>query len=101
MSYACYDARQLCKYIFEMVISAEGRKIRIKNFKYPITQFEMAEVNFSKLRYDSETPMRAEFVGNQVTFLETNAFRNRLFYQEDAIEALSINFQFKGKKRIL
>ncbi|KAI4292858.1 hypothetical protein PAPHI01_2132 [Pancytospora philotis] len=93
--YYCYDARQLCKYVYEMVISADGRRIRIKNFKDPITQRELSEVNFFRLRYDSDTPLRAEFVGNHVLFLESNALRNKIFYQEDATEALSINFQFK------
>ncbi|KAI5169500.1 hypothetical protein PAEPH01_0770 [Pancytospora epiphaga] len=98
--YNCYDARQLCKYIFEMVISADGRKIRVKNFKDPVSQKELSEVNFFRLRYDSETPMRAEFVGNHVTFLESNSLRNKLFYQEDAMEALSINFQFKHAEKL-
>lgn len=99
-AYYCYDAKQLCKYIFEMVISADGRRIRIKNFKDPMTQKDISEVNFFKLRYDSETPLRAEFVGNQVSFLESNALRNKLFYQEDAMEALSINFQFKHAEKL-
>lgn len=95
MLYYCYDARQLCKYIFEMVITAEGRRIRIKNFKDPINQKEIAEINFFKLRHDSETPLKAEFMGNHVSFLESNNFRSKLFSQEDPLDALSVNFQFK------
>lgn len=99
-AYFCYDARHLCKYIFEMVISADGRRIRIKNFQDPITQREISEINFFRMRYDSETPLRAEYVGNHVNFLESNVFRSRLFYQEDATEALSVNFQFKNIEKL-
>lgn len=106
MLYACYDAKELCKYTYEMIISAEGRKIRIKNFKDPMTQQDMVEINFFRLRYDTcanyndKTTLRAEYVGNQVTFLESNAFRNRIFYQEGAMEALSVHFEFKKKEKI-
>lgn len=93
--YYCYDAKQLCKYVFEMVITADGRKIRIKNFKDPANQKEIAEINFFKLRHDSETPLKAEFIGNHVSFLESNNFRSKLFNQEDPLDALSVNFQFK------
>lgn len=95
-SYYCYDAKQLCKYVFEMVISAEGRRIRIKNFRDPINQKEISEINFFRLRSESDTPMRAEFIGNHVTFLESNVFRSKLFFQEDALDALSVNFQFRN-----
>lgn len=97
--YYCYDARQLCKYIFEMVISTEGRKIRIKNFKDPISQETIHDISFFKLRYDSDTPLRAEYVGNQVNFLENNCFRSKIFYQENALDALSVNFQFSMKHK--
>ncbi|CAD26227.1 hypothetical protein [Encephalitozoon cuniculi GB-M1] len=97
--YYCYDARQLCKYIFEMVISTEGRKIRIKNFKDPINQEQIHEISFFKLRYDSDTPLRAEYVGNQANFLENNCFRSKIFYQENALDALSVNFQFGPQKK--
>ncbi|AFN82692.1 hypothetical protein EROM_030710 [Encephalitozoon romaleae SJ-2008] len=97
--YYCYDARQLCKYIFEMVISTEGRKIRIKNFKDPINQEQIHEISFFKLRYDSDTPLKAEYVGNQVNFLENNCFRSKIFYQENALDALSVNFQFGPQKK--
>ncbi|EOB14942.1 hypothetical protein NBO_11g0015 [Nosema bombycis CQ1] len=104
-----YDARQLCKYVFEMVISTEGRKIRIKNFKDPITQEEIKEVQFFRLKYDTDAPLKAEYVGNQDTFLISNCFRSRVFCSEDALDALSVNFQFnpikepkfKDKKRII
>lgn len=100
VSYMCYDARQLCKYIFEMVISAEGRKIRIKNFKDPINNKNIIEINFFRLRFDNDTPLRAEFVGNHVSFLESTVFRSRLFNQEDALDALSVNFQFKNQEQV-
>ncbi len=99
INYMCYDARQLCKYIYEMIISAEGRKIRIKNFFDPVTSEEIAEINFFRLRHDSNTPFRAEYVGNQTTFLESNSFRSRIFFQEDPMAALSINFDFKKKNK--
>lgn len=95
-SYFCYDAIHLCKYVFEMVISAEGRRISIRNFRDYISKKEISEINFFKLRCDGETPLRAEFVGNHVTFLESNVFRSKLFFQEDALDALRVNFQFKS-----
>lgn len=98
--YCCYDAKQLCKYVFEMVITTEGRRIRIKNFKDPVNQREIAEINFFKLRHDSETPLKAEFIGNHVSFLESNNFRSKLFNQEDPLDALSVNFQFKKIEKI-
>jgi hypothetical protein len=98
--YYCYDARQLCKYIFEMVISTEGRRIRIKNFKDPINQQQIGEISFFRIRYDSDTPLRAEYVGNQIDFLDSNCFRSKIFYQEDALDALTVNFQFKMAPKI-
>lgn len=98
--YYCYDAKQLCKYIFEMVITSEGRKIRIKNFRDPINQKDIGEINFFKLRFDSETPLKAEYIGNHISFLESNIFRSRLFYQEDPLDALSVNFQFKNLEKL-
>lgn len=92
-SYYCYDARQLCKYVFEMVISAEGRKVQIKNFKDPINQRTISELYFFRLRHDSETPMRAEYAGCHRDFLESLSFRSKVFNQEDAMDALSVNFK--------
>ncbi|KAL6121439.1 hypothetical protein NUSPORA_01635 [Nucleospora cyclopteri] len=102
-SFYCYDARHLCKYIFEMVISTEGRKIRIKNFKDPIHSKDISEINFFRMRFDSDTPLRAEYAGNHISFLESNVFRSKMFFQEDALDALSVNFQFKSgeKSRII
>ncbi|KAF7682453.1 hypothetical protein TCON_2320 [Astathelohania contejeani] len=98
--YFCYDARQLCKYVFEMLISADGRKIRIKNFTDPIHQRDISELNFFRLRYESETPLRAEYVGNHLDFLESNCFRSKVFYKEDPLDALSVNFDFQKMKNI-
>ncbi|KKO75196.1 hypothetical protein AAJ76_280006733 [Vairimorpha ceranae] len=95
----CYDARQLCKYLFEMVISTEGRKIRIKNFKDPISQENIDEIHFFRLKYDSDEPLRAEYVGNHKNFLESNSLRSKIFYSEDALDALSVNFQFNSVKK--
>ena len=97
--YTCYDARLLCKHVFEMVIYTDGRKIRVKNFKDPVSQREIAEIGFFRLRHDSETPLRAEYTGNHVSFLESTSFRGRIFSSEDATDALSVNFQYKHKEK--
>lgn len=91
--YYCYDAKQLCKYIFEMLVTSEGRKIKIKNFRDPVNNKEIGEINFFKLRHDSETPLKAEFLGNHVNFLESSIFRSKIFSQENDLESLSVNFQ--------
>lgn len=98
-SYYCYDARHLCKYIFEMVISSEGRKIRIKNFSDPIHGKDIIEIHFFKMRFESETPLRAEYAGSHINFLESSVFRAKIFFNEDPLEALSVNFQFKNNKK--
>ncbi|KAF9763696.1 hypothetical protein NGRA_1126 [Nosema granulosis] len=97
-TFYCYDARQLCKYVFEMVISTEGRKIRIKNFKDPISAQDIKEVQFFRLKYDTDAPLKAEYVGNHDNFLDSNCFRSRIFCTEDALDALSVNFQFNAVK---
>ncbi|EPR79418.1 hypothetical protein SLOPH_1691 [Spraguea lophii 42_110] len=99
-TYYCYDGRQMCKYIFEMVISPEGRKIAIKNFVDPIFKETITEMAFFRLRYDSETPLRAEYAGNHLDFLESNSFRSKIFFKEDPLDSLSVNFQFKKIKNI-
>jgi len=98
--YYCYDAKQLCKYVFEMVITPDGRKIKIKNFKDPLNAKDISEINFFRLRFDTETPLKAEYIGNHVSFLESNIFRSKLFYQEDPLDALSVNFQFKTLEKL-
>jgi hypothetical protein len=98
--YFCYDARQLCKYVFEMVISQEGRKIKVKNFKDPIHQRPFTELNFFRMRCGSDTPLRAEYAGNHLDFLESNCFRSKLFYQEDPLDALTVSFNFKKMKNL-
>lgn len=98
--YYCYDGKQLCKHVFEMLITSEGRKIKMKNFIDPSTQKPITEINFFKLRHDSETPLKAEFIGNQTNFLDSNNFRYKIFHQEDPLDALSVNFQFKSLEKI-
>ena len=98
--YYCYDGKQLCKHVFEMLITSEGRKIRMKNFVDPSTQKQIAEINFFKLKHDSETPLKAEFIGNQTNFLDSNNFRYKIFQQEDPLDALSVNFQFKALEKV-
>ena len=90
-----YDSKHLCKFVFEMIISSEGRQIRIKNFKDPIHNKDIMEINFFRMRYDSETPLKAEYAGNHISFLESNTFRSKIFGAEEAMDALSVNFKFK------
>jgi len=95
--YFCYDAKHLCKHVFEMAISTEGRKIRIKNFKDPVNGMEIEDVHFFKLRSEGTVPMRAEYVGNHTSFLESGMFRSKMFGPEDN---LSVNFQFKKVEKL-
>ncbi|KAG0432962.1 hypothetical protein DMUE_5457 [Dictyocoela muelleri] len=172
--YYCYDAKQLCRHVFEMVIGRTGRKIRIKSFIDPIHQRTIAELSFFKLRYDEydlanedthivydgdseikdngicgtgincgqfgfmsdyskvkdddantnsydnlnfnnkpnygknyethnrrfdKPPLRAEYMGNHVDFLESNSFRSKIFADEDAFDALSVTFDMQKKYR--
>lgn len=96
----CYDAKQLCKYIFEMIINSEGRKIKIKNFRDPIFKNQILELSFFKLKYDSDEPLKAEYVGNYKDFLESNILRSKIFFREDPFDALSVCFKL-GKRRSL
>lgn len=99
-SMGCYDARHACRYIFEIVISPDCRKIRIKNFKDPMTHKKIKDVTFYRMRYDSDTPLRAEFMGTHTDFLDSNCFRSKLFYKEDPLYTLSVNFNFQEVKGI-
>lgn len=98
---AYYDARHLCKYIFELVISRDGRKVRIKNFSDPLTEKEIKEISFFELKPKSDTPIIAVYVGSQKTFLESHNFRSKIFNRNDPFDALSINFVFKDTKSTL
>lgn len=98
--YFCYDARQLCKYVFEMVIGPKGRRIQIKNFKDPIYKRTITELSFFRLSYDSETPLKAEYIGSYRDFLDSNCFRTKIFHKEDPLDALSVSFKFNKKKKI-
>ncbi|ELA47750.1 hypothetical protein VCUG_00711 [Vavraia culicis subsp. floridensis] len=98
--YFCYDARQLCKYVFEMVIGPKGRKIQIKNFKDPIYKRTITELSFFRLCYDSETPLKAEYMGSYRDFLDSNCFRTKIFHKEDPLDALSVSFKFNKKKKM-
>lgn len=98
--YFCYDARQLCKYVFEMVIGPKGRKIQIKNFNDPIYKREITELCFFRLSYDSETPLKAEYIGSYTDFLESNGFRTKIFHKEDPLDALSVCFKLGKRQKI-
>ena len=77
----------------------DARKIRIKKIKDPISQENIDEIHFFRLKYDSDEPLRAEYVGNHKNFLESNSLRSKIFYSEDALDALSVNFQFNSVKK--
>jgi Domain of unknown function (DUF5092) len=96
-----YDARNLCKYVFELVICRDGRKVRIKNFKDPVTERDIREIAFFEVHPRSEGPLVAEFVGTQKTFMESHAFRSRIFNRRDPFDSLSINFVFKEQSPML
>lgn len=93
-----YDAKQLCKFIFEIVITSEGRKIGIKNFIDPLQGYDIQELGFYKIEHNMGKDLRAEYIGNHLSFLESSAFRSEIFYDDQALEALSVNFQFKEIK---
>lgn len=90
--YEYYDARQLCKYIFELQISSVDRKIKVKNNKDPISHETMISVHFFRIMYGTETPLRAEYMGDKSDFLESYCFRSKMFYKEDPLYALNVNF---------
>lgn len=98
--YYCYDAKSLCKYIFEMVVVGNENEIKIKNFKDPVNQTDIGEITFFKLRCASDTPMKAEYEGNHMRFIESGLFRSKVFSNEDIFEALSINFQTKKPEKL-
>lgn len=91
-SYAYYDARQLCKYIFELQISAYDRKIVVKSNKDPMSHEKIVSVHFFRIMYGTETPLRAEYMGDKTDFLESYCFRSKMFYKEDPLYALNVNF---------
>lgn len=97
-SYSYYDARQLCKYIFEIQMSSKDRKVGIKNYKDPISQEKIIFIHFFRLPYGTETPLRAEYMGDKTDFLESYCFRSKMFYKEDPLYALSVNFCQDAKK---
>ena len=99
-TYYCYDARQLCKYIFEMIISGDGRHVQIKNFKDPLNQEKINELYFFRCRYDSESPLKAEYAGSKKDFLESQSFRSKIFFQEDPLDSLAVNFKFHLNNKI-
>merc|ERR1711962_275797 len=96
----CYDARQLCKYLFQMVIDSSGRTIAIKNYRDPIYKRRISNICFFKLAYDSETPLKAEYAGNAEDFMGSNHFRRKIFHKEDPLDALSVSLEGReGKSR--
>lgn len=90
-----YDARSLCKYVFELVISRDGRKVRAKALKDPLSDKDIRDIAFYELKPKSEGPLVAEWVGNAASFLESHGFRARIFNRNDPFDALSINFVFR------
>ncbi|KAI5181257.1 hypothetical protein NEOKW01_1476 [Nematocida sp. AWRm80] len=90
-----YDARHLCKFVFELVISKEGRKVRMKNHTNPINDRLIEGITFYEVTADSAT---SKIIGTQKEFLESSSFRSRVFNRNDPFDALSINFVFKDNK---
>ncbi|KAI5185093.1 hypothetical protein NEHOM01_0598 [Nematocida homosporus] len=88
---AVYDARHLCKFMFELVISKEGRKVRVKNSTNPLDDRQIKGVTFYRVGED----MVGESIGTQKEFLESSKFRSKIFNRNDPFDALSINFVFK------
>lgn len=93
--YTYYDARQLCKSLFELEISKEGRKVRMKSQTNPVDDRLIKEIVFFEI--DSENPGKALCIGTQKEFLASSTFRSRVFNRNDPFDALSINFVFKDQ----
>ncbi|KAI5173132.1 hypothetical protein NEFER03_2101 [Nematocida sp. LUAm3] len=91
--YTLYDARHLCKYLFELVISKDGRSIRMKNRTNPMDDLPVKEILFYEV--SPEKTNVGEYIGSQKDFLESSKFRSKIFNRNDPFDALSINFIFK------
>ncbi|KAI5190331.1 hypothetical protein NECID01_0923 [Nematocida sp. AWRm77] len=90
-----YDARQLCKFLFELVISKEGRQVSMKHSLNPVDDKAIKEISFFEVHQDN--PTTAVLIGTQKDFLTSSKFRSRIFNRSDPFDALSINFVFKDK----
>ncbi|KAI5191842.1 hypothetical protein NEMIN01_1697 [Nematocida minor] len=92
-----YDARLLCKYLFELVISKDGRMVRLKRVSDPMNDKVIRDILF----YEVAGPGKEEsgsYIGNQKDFLQSTGFRSRIFNRNDPFDSLSINFMFKDKE---
>jgi len=88
-----YDGRQLCKFLFELVISKDGRKVRMKNTLNPADDKKIKEVAFFEVL--PSDVRKGVFIGTHKDFLESSKFRSRIFNRNDPFDSLSINFVFK------
>lgn len=93
-----YDARLLCKYLFELVISKEGRKVRLKRVSDPINDKVIRDILFYEVPVNSKDGLDGEYIGSQKDFLESSGFRSKIFNRNDPFDSLSINFLFKDTK---
>ncbi|KAI5168025.1 hypothetical protein NEIG_01214 [Nematocida sp. ERTm5] len=92
-----YDARTLCKYLFELVISREGRTVRLKKVSDPIDDKIIKDIFFYEIPVNSQDGLDGVFIGDQKDFLASSGFRSRIFNRNDPFDSLSINFLFKDK----
>ncbi|EHY66183.1 hypothetical protein NEAUS03_2423 [Nematocida ausubeli] len=95
-----YDARILCKYLFELIISQEGRTVRLKRVNDPINDKIIKDILFYEIPVRSKDGLDGKYIGNQKDFLESTSFRSKIFNRNDPFDSLSINFLFKDKKKV-
>lgn len=92
-----YDARYLCKYLFELVISKEGRMVRLKKRTDPLQDRRIEDILFFEASAATEYK-KGLYIGNQKDFIQGCDFRSKIFNRNDPFDSLSINFMFKDKE---
>ncbi|KAH9386559.1 uncharacterized protein NEMAJ01_1455 [Nematocida major] len=93
-----YDARLLCKYLFELVISKDGRIVRLKRVSDPINDKVIRDILFYEIPSTSKDGTDGAYIGSQKDFLESSGFRSKIFNRNDPFDSLSINFLFKDSQ---
>lgn len=96
--FVVYDARYLCKHLFELVISKDGRMVRLKKTTEPLQDRKIDDILFFEASSETEYK-KAIYIGNQKNFLQACEFRSRIFNRNDPFDSLSINFMFKDKEK--
>ena len=100
--FMCYDAKKICKFIFQIEIHNFTRKIRIKNFKDPSNKKRITEFAFYRIKQNSSTALMVEYVGDYKDFPDNSYLRSKIFEGENPFDCLSISFKnSKKKKKIL